>query len=52
MFAGKKWTRNEEGNLKGHIEELKQKCEAISREVENIGSKNQIENEEIEGIEG
>ena len=52
MFAGKKWTRNEEGNLKGHIEELKQKCEAISREVENIGSKNQIENEEIEGTDG
>ena len=25
-------TINEEGNLKGHVEELKQACEAISRE--------------------
>ena len=31
---------------------MKQKCEAISRKVENIGSNNQIENEEIKGIEG
>ena len=32
---------NEEGNLKGYIEELKQKCEAISKEIEIIGSRNQ-----------
>ena len=35
-------TANEEENLKEHIEELKQKCEAISREVENVGSRNQV----------
>ena len=40
-------TINEEGNLKGHIEELKQKCEAISREIEIIGSRNQVGKEEI-----
>ena len=40
-------TINEEGNLKGYIEELKQKCEAISREIEIIGSRNQVEKEEI-----
>ena len=28
---------NEEGNLKGHIEELKQKCEATSRKIEVTG---------------
>ena len=28
---------NEEGNLKWHIEELKQKCEATSRKIEVIG---------------
>ena len=37
-------TINEEGNLKGHIEELKQKCEAINRETETIGTKNQVGN--------
>ena len=40
-------TINEEGNLKGHIEELKQKCEAINRETETIGTKNQVGKEEI-----
>ena len=40
-------TVNEEENLKGDIEELKQKCEAISREAETIGSKNQVGKEEI-----
>ena len=40
-------TINEEGNLKGHIEELKQKCEAISREIEIIESRNQVEKEEV-----
>ena len=35
-------TINEEENLKGHIEELKQKCETISREIEIIGSRNQV----------
>ena len=40
-------TANEEGNLKGHIEELKQKCEAISREIEIIGSRNQVGKEKI-----
>ena len=40
-------TINEEGNLRGHIEELKQKCEAISRETGIIGSKNQVGKEDI-----
>ena len=40
-------TINEEGNLKGHVEELKQACEAISREIEIIGSRNQVGKEEI-----
>ena len=40
-------TINKEGNLKGHIEELKQKCEAIIREIEIIGSRNQVGIEEI-----
>ena len=40
-------TTNEEGNLKRHIEELKQKCVAISREIEIIGSMNQDGKEEI-----
>ena len=40
-------TANEEGNLKGHIEGLKQKCEAISREIGIIGSRNQVGKEEI-----
>ena len=38
---------NEKGNLKGHIEELKQNCEAINRETETIESKNQVGKEEI-----
>ena len=29
-------TINEEGNLKGHIEDLNQKCETISKEIEII----------------
>ena len=29
-------TINEEGNLKGHLEDLNQKCETISREIEII----------------
>ena len=33
---------NEERNLKGHIEELKQKCEEISREIEIRGLRNQV----------
>ena len=40
-------TINEEGNLKWHIEELKQKGEAIIREIEIIGSRNQVGKEEI-----
>ena len=40
-------TINEEGNLKGHIEELKQKRGAISREMEITGSRNQFGKEEI-----
>ena len=40
-------TINEERNLKGHIEELKEKCEAINREIEIIGSRNQVGKEEI-----
>ena len=40
-------TINEEGNLKGHIKELKQKCEAISRQIEIIGSRNEVGKEEI-----
>ena len=40
-------TINEEGNLKGHIEELKQKGGAISREMEIAGSRNQFGKEEI-----
>ena len=40
-------TINEEGNLKGHIEESKQKFEAMSREIEIIGSRNQVGKEEI-----
>ena len=40
-------TINEEGNLKGHTGELKQKCEAINREIEIIGSRNQVGKEEI-----
>ena len=40
-------TINEEGNLKGHVEELKQTCEAISREIEIMESRNQVQKEEI-----
>ena len=40
-------TINEEGNLKGHIEELKQKCVATSRAIEIIGSRNHVGKEEI-----
>ena len=40
-------TINEEGNLKGHIDKLKQKCEAISRKSDIIGSRNQVGKEEI-----
>ena len=40
-------TITEEENLKGHIEELKQKCETISRETEIIGSRNQVGKEQI-----
>ena len=43
-------TINEEGNLKGHIEELKQKCEAINRETETIGTKNQVGREERKSL--
>ena len=38
---------NEEGNLKGHIEDLKQKCEAINREIQITRSRNQVGKEEI-----
>ena len=40
-------TINEEGNLKGYIEELKQKCEAISIETEIIVLRNQGGKEKI-----
>ena len=40
-------TINEEGNLKGCIGELEQTSEAISKEIEIIGSRNQVGNEEI-----
>ena len=40
-------TINEEGNLKGCIGELKQMSEGISKEIEIIGSRNQVGNEEI-----
>ena len=38
---------NEEGNLKRNIQEIKQKCEAISREIKSIVSRNRVEKEEI-----
>ena len=38
---------NDEEDLNGHIEELKQRSEAISREIEIIGSRNQVRKEEI-----
>ena len=40
-------TINEDGDLKVQIEELKQKCEAISKEIEVIGSRNEVGNKEI-----
>ena len=40
-------TINEEGILKKHIEEMKQKCEAITREIEIIGSRNEVGKEKI-----
>ena len=52
-------TINEERNISRHIEEIKLKCEAVRREIEIIGSKNQqeiesqgcIQNEEIREID-
>ena len=38
---------NEEGNLKGHMEYLRRKGEAISRETEAIGAKNQVGKEQV-----
>ena len=38
---------NEEGNLKGHLEYLKRKGEAISREIEAIGAKHQVGKEQV-----
>ena len=35
------------GHLKGHIEELKQKSEAICREIKIFGSNNQVGKEEV-----
>ena len=42
-------TMNEGENLKGHIEELKQKIEAIIREIGIIGSRNQVGKKKIRG---
>ena len=40
-------TINQEGNLKDHIKYINGKCEAISREIEAIGTKAQVGSEEI-----
>ena len=40
-------TINKEVNIKGYIEELKQKCVATNREIEIIRSRNQVGKEEI-----
>ena len=40
-------TINEEGNLKGHIHELRQTCEPINRKIGIIRSRNHVEKEKI-----
>ena len=40
-------TINEERSLKGHIVELKRKCETINWEIQIIGSRNEVGKEEI-----
>ena len=40
-------TINKEENLKGHIEEIKQKCDLISRKIEIAGSQNEVGKEDI-----
>ena len=39
-------TINEKGNLEQHIEVIEKKCETISREIDAIGTKNQVGKEE------
>ena len=39
-------TINEKGNLEQHIEVIEKKCETVSREIDAIGTKNQVGKEE------